>query len=42
LIHRVLQQNSKHRCRRDTLDDIRATSCPKMSPSAAVNAYDAS
>jgi hypothetical protein len=38
----VLQQNNKRICGSDTLDDIQATPCPKVSPSAAVNAYGAS
>jgi hypothetical protein len=35
-----LQRKFKYRCTRDTLDDTRATLCPKMPPSEAVNAYE--
>jgi hypothetical protein len=31
-----------YRCGSDTLDDIRATPCPKMPPSEVVNAYEVS
>jgi hypothetical protein len=34
-----LQRKYTRRCRSDTLDDTRATHCPKMSPSEAVIAY---
>jgi hypothetical protein len=37
--NRVLQQKVTRRCRSDTLDDTRATPCPKMPTSEAVNAY---
>jgi hypothetical protein len=34
-----LQQKCKPRCESDTFNDTRAISCPKIPPSAAVNAY---
>jgi hypothetical protein len=37
-----LQQKITRRCGSDTLDEIRATLCPKMPPSEAVNAYGVS
>jgi hypothetical protein len=44
LVHVLIQQSKKvtHRCGSDTLDDTRATSCPKMPPLEVVNAYGVS
>jgi hypothetical protein len=37
-----LQQKVTRRYRSDTLDDTRATHCPKMPPSEVVNTYGVS